>query len=352
MILMMKREADKTAVNRVEKQLEQMGCRSVTIRSSEGVIISVTGGNRSECLQDLALLPEIERVIDVTVPYKLASREIKKEKSMLDLQDGVSIGGKEVIVMAGPCAVESEKMLFTIAEQVARAGARVLRGGAFKPRTSPYSFQGLEEKGLKILAEAGKRTGLKIVPEVISPQDVELVACYADILQVGARNMQNYSLLRKLGKQQKPVLLKRGFSATIEEWLMSAEYILAEGNFNVILCERGIRTFETYTRNTLDISAVPLVKNLSHLPVIVDPSHSSGDSRLVPALSRAAIASGADGLLIEVHPHPEEAFCDGNQSLNPREFQLLMNNLADFTRACERTLNTDNLSAKNFVKAI
>lgn len=352
MILMMKRGIEQAAVSRVEKQLRQMGWSSAAIKSSEGILISVTGGDKPENILDPSLFPEVERALDVTVPYKLVSREIKKEKSVLDLQDGVSIGGKEVIVMAGPCAVESEKMLFSIAEQVSRAGARVLRGGAFKPRTSPYSFQGLEEKGLKILAEAGKRTGLKIVTEVISPQDVGLVARYADILQVGARNMQNYSLLRKLGKQQKPVLLKRGFSATIEEWLMSAEYILAEGNFNVILCERGIRTFETYTRNTLDISAVPLVKNLSHLPVIVDPSHSSGDSRLVPALSRAAIASGADGLLIEVHSHPEDAYCDGNQSLNPLEFQLLMESLADFTRACERTLKTDHRSAKDFVQAI
>lgn len=356
MIFIMKRAADKAAVSGVEKQLEQMGCCSVTIRSSEGFIISVTGGNGLEGMQDPALFPGVEKVLHITVPYKLVSREIKKEKSVLDLQDGVSIGGKEVIVMAGPCAVESKKILFTIAEQVARAGAQVLRGGAFKPRTSPYSFQGLEEEGLKILAEARKRTGLKIVTEVISPQDVELVADYADILQVGARNMQNYALLRKLGKQQKPVLLKRGLSATIEEWLMSAEYILSEGNFNVILCERGIRTFETYTRNTLDISAVPLVKNLSHLPVIVDPSHSSGDSRLVPALSRAAIASGADGLLIEVHSHPEDAYCDGSQSLTPSEFQSLMNNIVKFAAVSGRTFKlenaSENASEKDFVKAI
>jgi len=337
-ILVMNQEATEKEIEKVKKQITDMGYHSHIIKSAGKILIDATGGKNHEGSTNLLLLPGVEKVVPLKTPYKLVSREVKKEKSIVDLGNGITIGGEEVIVMAGPCAVENEEMLFNIAEKVAEAGAKILRGGAFKPRTSPYSFQGLEEEGLKLLAEARKRTGLKVVTEVITPQDVELVSFYADILQVGARNMHNYPLLRKLGKQKQPVLLKRGFSATIEEWLMSAEYILAGGNFNVILCERGIRTFEHYTRNTLDISAVPLVNSLSHLPVMVDPSHSSGDSKLVPALSRAAIASGADGLLIEVHPEPQKAYCDGDQSLTIKDFCLLMKSLQSIAAACGRTL--------------
>jgi 3-deoxy-7-phosphoheptulonate synthase len=338
MIVVMKLDAAEGDIERVKERLNEMHYRSHVITGVERIVIGAVGDKKQEDISSLTLLPGVEKLVPVMAPYKLVSREVKKERSLIDLGDGVVIGGKELIVMAGPCAVEGSEMLLTAAEKIARAGAKILRGGAFKPRTSPYSFQGLEEEGLKILAKAREKTGLKVVTEVINPQDVELVSLYADILQVGARNMQNYALLRELGKQERPILLKRGLAATIEEWLMAAEYILAEGNYHVILCERGIRTFEQYTRNTLDISSIPLVKSLSHLPIVVDPSHSGGKRKLVPALSRAAVAAGADGLLIEVHPLPETAYCDGPQSLTPEDFRGLMEELRPIAEACGRNL--------------
>lgn len=338
MIVVMKLEATPEQIAAVEERLEVMGYSSHLIQGVERIVIGAVGDKKHEGASSLSLLPGVEKLVPVMAPYKLVSREVKSEKSLVDLGCGVVFGGEEVVVMAGPCAVEDEAGLFEVAEKVAAAGGKVLRGGAFKPRTSPYSFQGLEEDGLKLLAEAREQTGLKIVTEVINPQDVELLSAYADLIQVGARNMQNFALLRELGRQPRPVLLKRGLSATIEEWLMAAEYILAEGNYNVILCERGIRTFESYTRNTLDISAVPLVNRLSHLPVVVDPSHSSGDRELVPALSKASVAAGADGLLIEVHPRPELAMCDGPQSLTPEDFARLMQQLHLLAGVCGRTV--------------
>lgn len=339
MVIVMKLEATEEDIKRVEEKLAEFGYRAHLIRGVERIVIGAVGEKKREgVIASLELLPQVEKVVPIMSPYKLVSRTVKREKSCIDLGNGVVIGGREIVVMAGPCAVENEKNLFEVAEKVAAAGAKVLRGGAFKPRTSPYSFQGLEEKGLEMMARARERTGLKIVTEVVNPQDVPLVASYADVLQVGARNMQNFSLLKELGKQNRPVLLKRGLSATVEEWLMAAEYILSEGNYNVILCERGIRTFEHYTRNTLDVSAIPLVNMLSHLPVIADPSHSSGDRKLVPALSRAALAAGADGLLVEVHPYPEQALCDGPQSLTPQDFSLLMAELRKIVHACDRIL--------------
>lgn len=342
MVIVMKLNATAEDIDRVEKKLNEHGYHGHLIRGVERIVIGAVGDqNRDRVIASLEILPQVEKVVPIMSPYKLVSQEVKKEKTRIDLGDGVVIGGEEIVVMAGPCAVENEQRLCETAEKVAAAGAKMLRGGAFKPRTSPYSFQGLEKEGLELMAQARKRTGLKIVTEVVNPQDVSLVGEYADVLQVGARNMQNFSLLRELGKQRRPVLLKRGLSATIEEWLMAAEYIFSEGNYNVILCERGIRTFEQYTRNTLDISAIPLAGIYSHLPVIADPSHSSGEKRIVPALSRAALAAGADGLLVEVHPQPDQALCDGAQSLTPEEFSRLMSELESIAHACGRTMKRD-----------
>jgi 3-deoxy-7-phosphoheptulonate synthase len=279
----------------------------------------------------------VERLIPILHPFKLASREFHPDDTRIAV-NGKRIGEKQVMVIAGPCSVESEETMLRIGEMVRESGAHFLRGGAFKPRTSPYSFQGLGERGLEILAKVRDETGLSIVTEVMSEVDVPLVYKYADVLQIGARNMQNFSLLRTVGRFSKPVLLKRGMSATMEEWLMSAEYILSEGNPNVILCERGIRTFEKYTRNTLDISAVPVVDHLSHLPIIVDPSHASGDWKYVTALSKAAIAAGADGLIIEVHTDPTKAVSDGKQSLNSRQFMVLIREIKQIAEAIGRSL--------------
>jgi 3-deoxy-7-phosphoheptulonate synthase len=274
----------------------------------------------------------------VLAPYKLVSREFKAEDSIIDVGKGVRVGGKKIEIMAGPCAVENFETLIEIAREVRKAGATILRGGAFKPRTSPYSFQGLGEEGLRYLNKAGNELGLVTVSEVMDPRDVQLVARYIDILQIGARNMQNFNLLREVGLTKKPVILKRGMSSTVKELLMSAEYILSEGNFNVILCERGIRTFEESTRNTLDISAVPVVKQLSHLPIIVDPSHAAGKWGLVSSLSKSAVAAGADGLIIEVHSHPEDAKSDGAQSLLPANFAALMGELRVLAKAVGREM--------------
>jgi 3-deoxy-7-phosphoheptulonate synthase len=288
------------------------------------VIGAIGDGLIQAHLQSLESAPGVDSVMPLSKPFKLVGRELKKAKTIVRIGGGLEIGGSCLTVMAGPCSVESREQLLTTARAVERAGATILRGGAYKPRTSPYDFQGLGIEGLKLLAEARALTGLKIITEVLSEENVSLVAEHADILQIGSRNMQNFALLKKLGRCGRPVLLKRGMSSTIKEFLLSAEYILSEGNPNVILCERGIRTFETYTRNTLDISAVPLLNELTHLPVVIDPSHGTGKRSLVKSMAKAAVAAGADGLLIEVHPRPEEALSDGPQSLSPEEFEELM----------------------------
>ncbi|OPX84493.1 MAG: Phospho-2-dehydro-3-deoxyheptonate aldolase [Pelotomaculum sp. PtaB.Bin104] len=323
MVVVMNLSADPEQINSVQQRLEQFGFEIHMIRGVNRLVIGAVGDRRIISSLGLETMPGVESIVPIMKPYKLVSRESKGESSVVKVKD-VSIGGDEVIVIAGPCAVESREQLLTAARQVRRAGAAILRGGAFKPRTSPYAFQGLEEEGLKLLAEASEETGLVTVTEVIDQMSLELAMKYVDIIQIGARNMQNFHLLRSVGRSGKPVLLKRGLSATIEEWLMAAEYVVSEGNESVILCERGIRTFENATRNTLDLSAVPVAKGQSHLPVIVDPSHATGHLRLVAPMARAAVAAGADGLLIEVHPEPHKALCDGPQSLTPEDFERLM----------------------------
>ena len=337
MIIVMTRAATRKEVENVERRLKQLGFDAHPIQGVERIVIGAVGGKKISFPTGLETLPGVERVVPIMAPYKLVSRESRGGDSIIAV-GGVSIGGPQLAIMAGPCAVESREQLLTVARQVKAAGAQILRGGAFKPRTSPYSFRGLEKEGLEILAEAREETGLLIVTEVLNPNEVELVAQYADIIQVGARNMQNFALLREVGQSGKPVLLKRGLAATVEEWLMAAEYILLEKNYQVILCERGIRTFESATRNTLDISAIPMLKQLTHLPVVADPCHSSGNWRLAMPLSMAAIAAGADGLLIEVHPKPAEALCDGPQSLTPASFRELMEGVRRVAAAVGRVL--------------
>jgi 3-deoxy-7-phosphoheptulonate synthase len=323
MIIIMKQGASTQEVADVVARVEELGFRAHLSQGEERTIIGVIGDERHVAPPTFELMPGVDHCVPILRPFKLASRDLRPENTVVRL-NGVRIGGDEVVIMAGPCAVESREQLLETAWAVKEAGGKVLRGGAYKPRTSPYSFQGLGMEGLEMLAEAREATGLPIVTEVIAPHDVPAVAEYADILQIGARQMQNYSLLHAAGESGRPVLLKRGIMSTMEELLMSAEYILTHGNYRVMLCERGIRTFETYTRNTLDINAVPLLKELSHLPVIVDPSHGTGQWRLVPAAARAAVAAGADGLLVEVHPHPELALSDGGQSLKPETFERLV----------------------------
>ncbi len=327
MIVVMNPGAQEKDINKITDKLKQMGYGVHLSTGENRTVIGVIGQRREEAAQAMEAMPEVEQVVFITRPFKLAGREFHPENTVISIGDQVTIGGVDLTVMAGPCAVENEEQLLQAAEAVKAGGAKILRAGAFKPRTSPYSFQGLEQEGLDFLNEVRTKTGLLIVTEVMDQFTVKEVAECADIIQVGARNMQNYYLLRELGKIRKPVLLKRGLSATIEEWLMAAEYILSGGNYEVILCERGIRTFEPYTRNTLDLSAVPLVKQLSHLPIIVDPSHGTGLAALVPAMSKAALAAGADGLMIEVHPNPQEALSDGPQSLTPGQFKDLTNEL-------------------------
>ncbi len=323
MIIILKQGASTQEVADVIARVEEQGFRAHLSQGEERTIVGVIGDERRLNPAIFEMMPGVDHCVPILRPFKLASRDLRPENTVIRL-NGVRIGGDEVVIMAGPCAVESREQLLETAWAVKEAGARVLRGGAYKPRTSPYSFQGLGPEGLELLAEARAATGLPIVTEVMAPHDVPEVAEYADILQIGARQMQNYSLLHAAGESGRPVLLKRGIMSTMEELLMSAEYILTHGNYRVMLCERGIRTFETYTRNTLDINAVPMLKELTHLPVIVDPSHGTGQWRLVPAAARAAIAAGADGLLIEVHPHPDQALSDGSQSLKPETFQRLV----------------------------
>ena len=324
-------------VEKIMQKLHEMGHKVHISRGEKRIILGVIGD-----VENLASVPfyafnGVEEIIPIVKPYKLVSREFKSFDTTVKVKD-VVIGGKEVIVMAGPCVIENKKQIFETAQQVKASGAKILRGGAFKPRTSPYSFQGLGEEGLKLLAQAGKETGLAVVTEVMSVNQIELVGKYTDIFQVGARNMQNFVLLKELGKTKKPILLKRGMSATIEELLLSAEYILSQGNYEVILCERGIRTFENYTRNTLDLSAIPALKRLSHLPIIVDPSHATGRWRLVSPMAKAAIAVGADGLLIEVHPDPKSSLSDGAQTLRLATFTQLMKELSPIVQAVGREL--------------
>ncbi len=330
MIIVMKPGATKAQFEHVVNKIKEYGFQAHPIVGTERTVIGCIGDERGKTqLQSLEVADGVESVMPILKPFKLASKEMRKERTVVKIGKH-SIGGSQFVVMAGPCSVETRDQILKSAEIVKAAGAQVLRGGAFKPRTSPYSFQGLEEEGLKLLAEAREKVGLPFVTEVITPTDVPLVAKYADMLQIGARNMQNYALLKEVGRVQKPVLLKRGMSSTLKELLMSAEYIMSQGNYNVVLCERGIRTFEDYTRNTCDISAVPALKEMSHLPVIVDPSHGTGVRSLIGPVSKAAVAVGADGLIIEVHPNPEEAYSDGAQSLMPKQFDTLMEDVKKY----------------------
>jgi 3-deoxy-7-phosphoheptulonate synthase len=339
MIIVMKQGASREQLLEIKQRIRDLGYKPHVIHGATRNVIGAIGDERGKAvLQSIESMDGVENVMPILQPYKLASREVCPEPSIIELAPGLTIGGEQLVMMAGPCSVEGEEQLIETARAVKAAGATVLRGGAFKPRTSPYAFQGLEEEGLRLLDLARQETGLPIITEVVNPRDVELVARYADILQVGARNVQNFPLLKLLGQQDKPVLLKRGMATTIKEFLMSAEYILSEGNRRVILCERGIRTFETATRNTLDISAVPVLKELTHLPVVIDPSHSTGHASLVPSMCYAAVAAGCDGLLVEVHNSPETASCDGPQSLRPSEFAATMDKLRKFAAAADRKL--------------
>ena len=335
MLIVMKPHATTEEVEAVAERVRALGLTPHPIPGAQRVAIGVTG-NKGGVDPDLFItLPGVAEAIRVSQPFKLVSREVKEEDTIIDV-GGVTLGGNTIAVMAGPCSVESKEQILEAAHAVKRAGARFLRGGAFKPRTSPYEFQGLEEEGLKLLALAREQTGLKVVTEVMDVETLPMVAAYADILQVGARNMQNYSLLKQLGAAGRPVLLKRGPSATIKEWLMAAEYLASHGNYQVALCERGIRTFETMTRNTLDLNAVPVLKALTHLPVVVDPSHGIGLRDHVAAMARAGVACGADGVIVEVHPHPERALSDGAQSLTPPQFEELMKQIKVIAKAVGR----------------
>jgi len=333
----MERGTEKPKVEAILKQLEDKGLQPVPLYGVERTVIAVIGEERDLSMGKLESLPGVWKVMRVVQPYKLVSRETKPEPTIIDV-NGVKIGSDQLAVFAGPCSVESEDQMEKVATDLEKVGVKLLRGGAFKPRTGPYAFQGLGEEGLKILEKTAKRHGMATCTEVLDPRDVELVEKHADVLQIGARNMQNFTLLKEVGHTKKPIFLKRGMSATVEEWLLAAEYILAGGNPNVILCERGIRTFEQYVRNTLPIATVPRVKELSHLPIIVDPSHGVGKKRLIPAMCKAAIAAGADGLMIEVHPNPSEALSDGGQSLVPEQFAKLLEEIKPVAMAVGRRI--------------
>jgi 3-deoxy-7-phosphoheptulonate synthase len=339
MIISMKKGATPEQIEHVRELIEQFGYRVHESKGSERMVFGAIGDERGkERLTCLEAQAGVEKVIRILAPYKLASRETKPESTTIDLGFGVTVGNRKLLVIAGPCAVESQEQIMTVASAIKESGAHMLRGGAFKPRTSPYAFQGLKDDGLVLLAQAKEKYNLPVITEVMDIASIEIILEYADCLQVGARNIQNFQLLKHVGKTSKPVLLKRGMSTTIEEFLMSAEYVLSGGNSNVILCERGIRTFETATRNTLDISAVPVLKEKTHLPVIVDPSHGTGHARYVESMAFAAIAAGADGLMIEVHPKPEEALSDGPQSLRPNEFKAVMEGIKRVARAVDREI--------------
>ncbi|QGG48915.1 3-deoxy-7-phosphoheptulonate synthase [Heliorestis convoluta] len=339
MIVVMKLNATEEEILAVEKRLKDGGLSGHLIRGVNRIVIGAVGDER-QVIASLGLeaLSAVEKVVPIMKPFKLVSREAKEMPTIIEVKDA-KFGGEHLAIIAGPCAVESINQVMTAAEKIKAAGGQVLRGGAYKPRTSPYAFQGMEEKGLEILQQAGHEYGLATVTEVIDQPSLDLACRYVDMVQIGTRNMQNFRLLQAVGKVRKPVILKRGLSATIEEWLMAAEYIMSEGNEQVILCERGIRTFETYTRNTLDLSAIPLIKDLSHLPIIVDPSHATGSAKLVSSMAKAAVAAGVDGLLIEVHPEPCKALCDGPQSLDPEQFATLTTDLRRLAQAVDRKIS-------------
>ena len=347
MVVVMQERATDEQVQKVIAQLVEMGFDVHRSTGALRTVLGAVGGNRQFDQRLLEVLDGVQEVLRITEPYKLASRTFKPENSVVSVGD-VRIGGDEVIVMAGPCSAESEEQVEAAAAAVKRAGAKVLRGGAFKPRSSPYSFQGLGEEGLRLLRAAADRHNLKLISEVMDLSQIEMIEKYSDILQVGARNMQNFTLLRELGRTRTPIMLKRGISATIEEWLLSAEYILAGGNMNVMLCERGIRTFESYTRNTLDVSAIPVIHKLSHLPIIADPSHGSGRRDMVASMARAAVAAGADGLIIEVHSDPDHALSDGAQSLFPNQFDRLMAELRIIAPAIGRGICLEPVSRRGW----
>ncbi|RLD10606.1 MAG: 3-deoxy-7-phosphoheptulonate synthase [Chlamydiae bacterium] len=339
MIIVMQKGASKRDIENIEKEIQHFGYRVHPIYGTERTVIGAIGDERGKAqLQALETSPGVESVIPILKPYKLAGKELQKEKTKIEVTPGVVFGGKKIQVIAGPCSVEGLDQICETAEAVKKSGATILRGGAYKPRTSPYSFQGLEKEGLEMLLEAKKRTGLPIDTEVMKESVVDIVAEYTDIIQIGTRNMQNFDLLKAVGLTNKPILLKRGLANSIKEWLMSAEYIMAQGNMNVILCERGIRTFETSTRNTLDLSAISVLKKETHLPVVVDPSHGTGHWDYIEDMSLAAIAAGADGLMIEVHPNPHEAWSDGSQSLTPKRFASLMKKAAKIAEAVGREI--------------
>lgn len=337
MLILLRTDATKEEIASVAARITELGFTPHEIPGVQRVAIGITGNKAKVSPDTFLVMPGVVDVISVSKPFKLVGRDFKPENTVVDV-GGVKFGGNEIQVIAGPCSVESRSQILEIAEVVKESGAKLLRGGAFKPRSSPYAFQGLKLEGLEYLKEAAEKTGLKIVTEVKDTETLSAVAEYSDILQIGARNMYNFSLLEKIGELKKPVMLKRGFSSTIEELLMSAEYIVSRGNYNVILCERGIRTFETYTRNTLDLNSVPLIKKLSHLPIVVDPSHGTGAWDLVSPLAQASIAAGADGLMIEVHTHPEKALSDGYQSLSPKTFLSMMKQLKKYEPIIERTI--------------
>jgi len=332
MIIVLKPKATEKDIKHVAEKIEKMGLKAHISKGVKRTVIGAIGDEQLLREDQLKAIDGVEKVMPILKPYKLVSREFKKEDTIIKI-DNIEIGGKEIQVMAGPCAIESREQLTETATAIKKAGAKILRGGAFKPRTSPYSFQGMGEEGLEIMKEVKKKTGLVTITEVMEVSQIPLVEDYADILQIGTRNMQNFNLLRAAGKAKKPVMLKRGLAATLKEFLMSAEYIMSEGNHNVILCERGIRTFCTYTRNTLDLNIVPVLKTMTHLPIVVDTSHGTGRHDLVAPMSKAAIACGADGLMIEVHPNPEEAVSDGDQSLLPKKFEQLMKELSLVAKA-------------------
>lgn len=337
MIIVMSPSATKENIQKVIEKVEAAGLRVHTSEGEEVTIVGVIGDKKKIANLEMNMMDGVEKTVRITEKYKLVSRNFHPENTVVDV-DGVKIGGRQIVVMAGPCSVESLEQLREAARAVKAGGAQFLRGGAFKPRTSPYDFQGLAEDGLRMLRQVADEEGLKVVTEIVDKDDIPVVGQYADVYQVGARNMQNFQLLKALGKTDTPVMLKRGLSATISEWLNAAEYIMAGGNERVILCERGIRTYETFTRNTLDLSAVAAVKELSHLPVIVDPSHGTGRWQMVQPMARAAVATGCDGLIIEVHPHPEVALSDGDQSLTPKNFNQLMDELGRIAAVMDRTL--------------
>ncbi|MDR3049708.1 MAG: 3-deoxy-7-phosphoheptulonate synthase [Elusimicrobiota bacterium] len=338
MIITLKKGATQKELNAILDRIKKLGYKPHVSKGENVTIIGMIGEFAEKYKDSFDAMEAVEHISEIQKPYKLASREFHKENSVVKISRGVEIGGKKIHVMAGPCAIESREIVFNIAKSAKQSGASILRGGAFKPRSSPYTFQGLGEKGLKIMKEAGKKYSMPIVSEAMTIEQIFLLSKYCDIIQIGARNMQNYDLLKAAGKQPKPILLKRGMSATIKEFLLSAEYILSQGNYNVLLCERGIRTFETSTRFTLDLNAVPVLKKLSHLPVVLDPSHGTGIREFVSTMAKASIAAGADALIIEMHPKPEEAFSDGPQSLLPEQFAKMMQELNPIAKAVKREL--------------